>query len=441
MTSPSATTPANDRGSDADSPFAVPPQGWKEVLLRAWKEAGDDNLGLLASGVAFYGFLAMVPLLGSIVLSYGLVADPATVMANVRSLTAVMPAEAAKLIGEQLINVVTTSGGKKGFGLLLALGLALYGAMKGAGAIVTALNIAYEEKERRGFVRLNLVTLAITAGAVVLAIVAMLGIAALGNLQSLVPHAPGLVVALGKVMSYAVMGAVGAAAAATLYRYAPDRDEAKWVWLTPGSVGVTALWLVLTLGFGFYVASFGSYDATYGSLGAVVVLLTWLYLSAYILLLGAELNSELERQTAADTTIGTELPLGQRGAAAADEVAGAGVTGTAGDPAIADDSEPTGPAAAAVARDDGVAASTFGRDLIAARAASRAGPLTGMRRVGLVPTLLVTGGLSLLRKRGRALPGLALVAAAAGLAWLQRDADPGALDARSPTPPTPAVRS
>lgn len=414
-----AGTRPNDRGTNADSPFAVPPKGWKEVLLRAWKEAGDDNVGLLASGVAFYGFLAMVPLLGSIVLSYGLIAEPSTVMANVKSLTSVMPAEAAKLIGEQLINVVTTSGGKKGFGLLLALGLALYGAMKGAGAIVTALNIAYEEKERRGFVRLNLVTLAITAGAVALAVIAMVSIAALGHLQSLFPDAPGVVVALGKVASYAVMGAVGAAAAATLYRYAPDRDEAKWVWLTPGSVSVTLLWLLLTLGFGFYVANFGSYDATYGSLGAVVVLLTWLYLSAYILLLGAELNSELERQTAVDTTVGADRPLGERDAAAADEVASPeeaeGPRSERNDQAESEGGDATR-SRRTPAKPPGVV-----RDLATSRVAAKAGRLAGLPGVGMAPSLLATGGLSLLRRRGGTASGLALVAVAVGIAWLRRE--------------------
>ncbi len=317
-----ARTPdAADRGRGAASPFDVPPAGWWDVLKRSWAEAGDDNVGLLAAGVAFYGFTAMVPMLGAIVLSYGLIASPETVMAHVRSLTTMMPASAASLIGEQLLNIVTTSGGKKGLGLLVALGVALYGAMKGAGAIITALNIAYDEKETRGFLRLNLTTLAITVGAVALAIAAMIAIAALGTLDRLIPGAPAFIIWLLKLGFYVLLGAVAAGAAATLFRYAPDRDEARWVWLTPGSVAVTVLWLVLTVGFGVYVANFGSYDATYGSLGAVIVLLTWLYLSAYLIIMAAELNAELERQTARDTTKGPERPLGQRGADAADTVA------------------------------------------------------------------------------------------------------------------------
>ena len=380
---------AADVGHDARSPFDVPAAGWKAVLLRTWREAGDDNVSLLAAGVAFYGFLAMVPLLGSIVLSYGLVADPATVMEHIRSLTSVMPADAARLIGEQLLNVVTTSEGKKGFGLLLALGLALYGAMKGAGAVITALNVAYEQKETRGFVRVNLVTLAITVGAVLLAIGAMIAVAALGHLDTLLPGAPAVVLMLGKIASYAVLGAGGAAAAATLYRYAPDRDAARWVWLTPGSVAVTLLWLALTLGFGTYVANFGSYDATYGSLGAVIVLLTWLYLSAYILIMGAELNAELEHQTATDTTKGPAQPIGTRGAVVADSVAD-GVVSVATAPAATPRIVTTGNRVATI-----VALSSL-------------------------PAMLTTAGLSLIRRR-RGGAGVAVILAATALVWLQRE--------------------
>jgi membrane protein len=407
---PTASTPPGDTGRHAPSPFAVPTAGWKAVLVRTWKETGDDNVSLLAAGVAFYGFLSMVPLLGAMVLSYGLVAEPATVMGNIKSLTSVMPAEAAKLIGEQLLNVVTTSGDKKGFGLLLALLLALYGAMKGAGAVITALNIAYEEKETRGFVRLNLVTLAITVGAVLMAIVATIAVATLGHLDTLLPWAPGFVLLLGKLASYAVLGAGGAAAAATLYRYAPNRDKARWIWLTPGSLVVTLLWLALTLGFGAYVANFGSYDATYGSLGAVVVLLTWLYLSAYILIMGAELNAELEHQTATDTTAGPAKPLGSRGAEAADT--------------LADGAEDTqhGTGAASVS-DDGphVEHASSTRDFVAGRATARAVSVAGLPHLGLAPTILATAGLACVRRPGRLAAGASMLAAAAAIAWLQRE--------------------
>jgi membrane protein len=309
------------RGRDASSPAEVPLPGWKSVALRTWKESSADNVGLIAAGVAFYAFLALVPLLGATVLTYGLFTRIDTVTEHVAGLMSMLPADAAKLIGEQLLNVVQTSSGKKGLGLLLALAIALFGARSAAGAIITALNVAYEEEERRGFIRVNLTALAMTAAAVVSAVFGMLGIGALGFLDNLFPSANPVAVAISRVLTYLLLAVFAAAAAATLYRYGPSREDARWRWLTPGSILFAVGWVVLTLGFGFYVANFGKYGATYGSLGAVVVLLTWMYLSAYALLLGAELNSELEHQTARDTTAGPERPLGERGAWSADHVA------------------------------------------------------------------------------------------------------------------------
>jgi len=305
------------------SPWALPRADKIAVAIRAWAEASDDNIGLVAAGVAFYGFLAIVPLLGALVLTYGIFADPRTVVDTVNQLTAVMPADAARLIGEQLMGVVQGSDGKKGLGLLFALCVALFGARNGAGAIITALNIAYEEHEKRGLVVLNLTALAITAGAVLVALVAIVAVTALGALDELLGHQP-VLVALGRILSYLLFLLAAAAGAATLYRFGPSRAQPRWQWITPGSFFTALGLLVLTLGFGFYVTSFGNYNATYGSLGAVVVLLTWFYLSSYVLLLGAELNSEFEHHVAADTTTGAARPLGSRGAYVADHVAGDG---------------------------------------------------------------------------------------------------------------------
>ena len=280
----------------AGSAKAASPIGWKQVAVRTWAQSGKDNLGLIAAGVAFYTFLALVPLLGATVLTYGLVATPETVLRNVQSLATVMPAEAAKLVGEQLTGVIETSGGKKGLGLLLALGVALFGARNAAGSIITALNIAYEEEETRGFIQVNLLALMMTACGIVMAIVAMAVVAALGSVDQLLPGLPTAVVIAGKILSYGVLLAGGAAAAATLYRFAPDHD-AGWRWITPGTVLAAVGWILLTLGFGIYAANFGNYGKTYGSLATVVVLLTWVYLSAYLLLVGAELNCELERES------------------------------------------------------------------------------------------------------------------------------------------------
>ena len=412
-----AATSGEANGSSASSPLAMPLAGWKDVALRSWKEAGDDNVGLIAAGVAFYGFLALVPLLGSIVLSYGLIASPGTVVRNMQGLTSVMPADAAKLIGEQLMNVVKTSGEKKGLGVLLALAIALFGARNGAGSVITALNVAYEEKEKRGFIALNLLTLAITGAAVVVAIVALVAIAALGHLDTLIPGAPGVVLVLGKLLSYGLLGCGGAAAAATLYRYGPSREKARWAWITPGSLFAAICWLLLTLGFGIYVAKFGNYNATYGSLGAVVVLLTWLYLSSYVLLFGAEINSELEHQTAEDTTDGADEALGSRGAWAADHVAGAATSQPrSADPIPVESVGPVSPVTSAEA--------SVPADFVASRITSRLARTVGLKKVGMASSGLATMGLAMLRKPGRATPGALLIAAAAASAWLTRERRP-----------------
>ena len=407
-------------GRTADTPLEIPARGWKQVALRTWKQSSEDNVGLVAAGVAFYAFLALVPLLGATVLTYGIIADPQTVVSNVKSLTSVMPQDAAKLIGDQLMGVVQTSGGKKGLGLLLAISVALFGARNAAGSIITALNIAYEQEETRGFLKVNLLSLAITAGAVVVAVIALLAIATLGYLEKLFPHAPAFVLGLGKVISYVLLLLGAAAAAATLYRYGPNRDRAKWEWITPGTAFAAVVWLLLTFGFGFYVAHFGNYNKTYGSLATVVILVTWMYLSAYVFLFGAELNSELEHQTEKDTTRGATKPLGQRGAWSADHVAGSQEPSkpSGGDVSPPQEGAETKPAQA----DAPPPAHETSRidDYVAGRIANRAGAIAGMRSVGMVSAILSTVGLSLLRKRGKAGAGAALVATAAGLSLLKR---------------------
>jgi membrane protein len=317
---PDRKTGDAERGREAVSPWKMPFAGWKDVLLRTAKESSADNVGLVAAGVSFYGFLALLPLMGAIVLSYGLLADPQTVMQNMTAMTHVMPQDIAQLIGEQLLHVVQTSSEKKGLGVFVALALAIFSARNGAAAIVTALNIAYEEEERRGFIKVNLLALGITAAAVVLAVLALLAVAIVTQIEAVLPVSPIMAFA-SKIISYVVLAGLAAGAAGLLYRFGPSRDAARWQWLSVGSLLFAVSWVALTVGFGTYVTNFGNYSATYGSLATVVILLTWLYLSSYLLIFGAELNSELEHQTRRDTTNGPEAPLGSRGAWSADHVA------------------------------------------------------------------------------------------------------------------------
>lgn len=400
----------DDQGRDVTNPWRMPLGAWIAVAKRTWAETTSDNVGLIAAGVAFYGFLASVPMLGAIVLVYGIVAEPATVMHDMAELTSIMPADVAKLVGEQLMNIVKTSDGKKGVGVLLALALAVFGARNGAGAIITALNIAYEEEEKRGFLKVNLLAIGMTAVAVAVAMLALMAIAALGHLESLIPNAPSAAIVSGKIAAYLLLTLAGAGAAATLYRYGPSRERADWVWLTPGSVFAALTWLLLTIVFGIYVAKLGNYNATYGSLSAVVVTLTWLYFSSYILLFGAELNSELEHQTAQDT-IGTAAPMGARGAWMADHIAG-----TESESVILATPRRAPPSAQARRNAD----TTLRGNLVASRVAARALVAVRLPQVGWMTSVAATAALSLLRW-GKGGPGVALLGAAAALMWFRRD--------------------
>lgn len=293
-----ATKAADRPGASADKPSDIPAPGWKDIAKRTWKESNDDNISLIAAGVAFYAFLAFVPLLAAMVLTYGLVAEPSSVVSHMQALTNAMPAEAAGIIGEQLQSVVQTAGSKKGIGLAIAIALSLYGAMKGATSIMTAANIAWDVEETRSFVKKSLLALAFTVGAVLALLLAMAAISVLGFIEHLLPTASPFIHSLLKILFWIPAAAAVSFGIAIIYRYAPNRRPTPpWRWISPGSVIATVVWLAATVAFGFYVSNFGSYNATYGSLGAVIVFLTWLYLTAYILLMGAELNAEVERQT------------------------------------------------------------------------------------------------------------------------------------------------
>jgi membrane protein len=314
---------SKDHGRDAKSPWQMPPLAWKEVVVRVWNQSWLDNIGLVAAGVAFYGFLALVPLLGILVLGYGLFAQPARVIEHVMAMMRILPPDVVELIGQLMMNSVEASKETSGLGILFALAIALYAGSNGAGAVMTALNIAYEENEKRSLLGFYATAFAITVVAVLIALVALATMAAVAALENLLPRASGATLIFSKLGVYLAMAFVAAGVAATLYRFGPSRQQARWEWLTPGSIFTALVWLVLAIGFSFYVTKLTDYDATYGSIAAIVMLLTWMYLSAYVFLFGAELNAELEHQTAIDSTTGRPRPLGERGAWVADHVAGA----------------------------------------------------------------------------------------------------------------------
>jgi membrane protein len=311
----------DEKGHQARSPAEMPPRAWKDILARTYKRTWDDNVALVSAGVAFYGFFALLSLLGLIVLAYGVFADPVTVIEQMRTLTSILPADVVALIGNQLLTAVHSSQQAKGLGILLAVVVAIYGGTNGAVSILTALNIAYEEKEKRSLARFYLLAVMMTLVALLVALTAIAATSALAYLQRFMPQLPPIALVAFKLLGYLLLALLVAGVAATLYRFGPSREDAKWEWITPGSAFAAVTWILLTVAFGFYVSHFTNYRASYGSLGAVVALLTWMYLSAYAFVFGAELNSEIEHQTAKDSTTGPPEPLGDRGAWAADNVA------------------------------------------------------------------------------------------------------------------------
>ncbi|MFA7430083.1 MAG: YihY/virulence factor BrkB family protein [Rhodospirillaceae bacterium] len=304
------------RGRDAQRPSDVPAKGWKDVLLRVKDEFTKDNISIVAGGVAFFSLLALFPAIAALVGIYGMVASPQDVQTQIQSMSDMMPPEAQEVLVMQMSSVAESSSGAMGFGAALALVFALWSASRGVSTIITALNIAYNETEERGFFKLALLNLALTIGGIIMVIVALFLVAA-------VPAILG-VLDLGGVWQWAIslsrwpilflfmLGVL-----AVLYRVGPDRRAPQWRWASPGAVIGTLLWILGSIAFSFYVSRFGSYNETYGTIAGVVILMMWLYLSAVIVLLGAEINSELERQTRQDTTE-ADRPMGQRGAYSAD---------------------------------------------------------------------------------------------------------------------------
>lgn len=309
------------KGHEANSPAEMPAPAWKDILARTYKRTWDDNVALVSAGVAFYGFFALLSLLGLIVLAYGFIGDPHTVIEHMRALTAVLPKGVALLIGEQLMTAVKSSQGTKGLGILIAALVAIYGGTNGSAAVITALNIAYEEKEKRGLLRFYILAVCMTLMALIIALAALGATAAIGYIDNALPDATPAAIIAWKLAGYLLLALLAAVVASMLYRFGPSREEAKWTWITPGSAFAGVAILLLTLAFGFYVSNFTNYGASYGSLADVVALLTWMYLSAYAFVFGAELNSEIEHQTAKDSTTGSPRPMGERGAWAADNVA------------------------------------------------------------------------------------------------------------------------
>jgi membrane protein len=308
---PEPSLPGHGRYSR--NPFQIPWAGWKDILWRAYVRTGEDRLLPTAAGVVFFGLLAIFPAITALVSSYGLFANPSTIGANLQTLAPMLPEGAFQIVQDQISRVLSKGNSQLGATFLFGLGLAIWSANAGVKAVIDALNVAYEEREKRSFLKLNLISLAFTIG----------GIAALLLMAGAVVAFPlaldhiGLEPESQFVVSTArwpLLFVVLVIALGVLYRFGPSRRPPRWEWLSVGTLAGALLWIVGSALLSWYLSNFGNYDATYGSLGAAIGLMIWMWMSAIVVLCGAELNSEIEHQTALDTAVGPPKPLDTRGA-------------------------------------------------------------------------------------------------------------------------------
>ena len=311
------------RGRRADMPIGIPWRGWKDVFWRTVEQISADRLLLIAGGVVFYGLLATVPAITALVSMYGIFTPASTINAQLSFLADVMPAGAYQLISDQIVRIAGNSDGKLTLAFVLGLGIALWSANAGVKAIFDALNVVYDEDEKRGWIKLNAISLSFTFAGVVVLILILGAVVALPLVLAFVGFAAQQQAGWLPLLRWPVMFALVVLGLSVLYRHGPSRRHAKWRWVSVGSVFAALSWIAVSVAFSWYLSKFADYNATYGSLGAAIGLMMWMWLSVIVILFGAELNSETEHQTARDSTTGAAKPLGTRGAVMADTVGAA----------------------------------------------------------------------------------------------------------------------
>ncbi|MBS7541155.1 YihY/virulence factor BrkB family protein [Ancylobacter lacus] len=313
-------SPAGHPGLAAASPADIPARGWWATLRRVAREFSEDRVLSLAAGVAFYTLLAVFPAIAAFIALYGLFFDPSQVERQIDAAVWVLPDGMIEVLREQTGRVLAQERQTLGLGFGIGLATALWSANAGTKALIEALNIAYEEEETRSFLGLTATSLVLTLGGIVIGVVALAAVVALPVALEFL-HLDSGTEGMIALLRWPALALLITGLIALLYRFGPCRAPARWSWVSGGSLAAAVLWLAVSAGFSWYVGRFGSYNETYGSLGAVIGFMTWIWLSVTVVLLGAELNAELEHQTARDTTIGRPRPLGLRGAAMADRVA------------------------------------------------------------------------------------------------------------------------
>ena len=306
------------RGGHAQTPAQIPPAGWRDVALRVFHGISEDRITTISGGVTFFVLLALFPGLAGLISLYGLFADSTTIAQHLNSLDGILPEGGMQILRDQLQQLTSQPPQKLGFATLVSLAISLWSANGGIKAMFEGLNAVYEENEKRSFIKLNALSLALTLAAVAFVIASLLTITVVPKLLSFL-DLPGI----SEIVNYTrwpVLLVVASLMIAVVYRFGPSREQPQWRWISPGSIFAAVTWIAASLLFSWYTAHFGSYNKTYGSLGAAVGFMTWIWISTMVILIGAKINAELEHQTGADTTAGTPAPRGDRGARMADTV-------------------------------------------------------------------------------------------------------------------------
>jgi len=307
-------------GHQADSPAQIPARGWWNILRRAIADFSNKRLMTEAAGITFYALLALFPALAAMVSLYGLFADPNTIASQVDALNGVIPGGGMQIIGDQLHALASNSIQALGFGAFVGIATSLWSANQGIKGLFDSLNIVYEEHEKRGYIARTALSLAFTLGTVVFVSLLVTAVVALPVALSFVGLGKTSDVLI-RLLRWPLLLVVVTVFLAFVYRFGPSREPARWRWVSWGGAFAAIAWVLVSAGFSWYVANFGSYNRTYGSLGAVVGFMTWIWISAMVVLVGAELDAEMEYQTARDTTTGEPRPMGTRGARMADTMA------------------------------------------------------------------------------------------------------------------------
>lgn len=311
--------PVKGRGREAGNPSEIPARGWRDIFTRVYKRIIQDRIGLIAAGVTFYAILGLFPAIVALVSVYGLVTDASALQEQIQFLAGYLPRDALSLLATELRRITDLRGGSLGLAAVASIAVALWSVNSAVLALFQALNVAYGEAEKRSIFRLYGTGFAVTVGMIVFAVVVVNTIVVLPLLLRAIGFSERAEFVM-RLISAPLFFVIMVAVASLLYRIGPSRRDARWTWISLGSVLFAVMWIAVALGLSFYLSRFADYTATYGSLGAAIGLMLWIYAAVYVFLAGAEINAEIEHQTSRDTTTGPERPMGQRGAHVADTV-------------------------------------------------------------------------------------------------------------------------